>query len=78
MDYSPDRYKVVSKHDNWCKGKHETFCYVEEKSDNPLRYTPIQKAIEKGKENLNQILDENTSEDILTLANTISRINTVC
>lgn len=76
VDYSPEKYKIVSKHDNWCKGKHETFCYVEEKSDNPLRYTPIQEAIEKDKENLDQILDEDTSEDFLTLANTISRINT--
>ena len=75
VDYSPDKYKVVSRHDNWCNGKHEAFCYVEEKSDNPLRYTPIQEAIEKDKENLDQILDEDTSEDILTLANTISRIN---
>ena len=56
VDYSPDKYKVVSRHDNWCKGKHEAFYYVEEKSDNPLRYTPIQEAIEKDKENLDQIL----------------------
>lgn len=76
VDYSPDKYKVVSRHDNWCNGKHEAFCYVEEKSDNPLRYTPIQDAIEKDKENLDQILDEDTSEDFLTLANTVSRINT--
>ena len=73
VDYSPDKYKVVSRHDNWCQGKHEAFCYVEEKSDNPLRYTPIQEAIEKDKENLHQILDEDTSEDMLTLANTVSR-----
>lgn len=73
VDYSPDTYKVVSKHDNWCKGKHEAFCYVEEKSDNPLRYTPIQGAIEKDKENLDQILDEDTSEEILACVNTVSR-----
>ena len=76
VDYSPDKYKVISRHDNWCKGKHEAFCYVEEKSDNPLRYTPIQEAIEKDKENLDQILDEDTSKDILTLANKVGRINT--
>ena len=73
VDYSPDKYKVVSRHDNWCKGKHEAFCYVEEKSDNPLRYTPIQEAIEKDKENLDQILDEDTSEEILNCVNTVSR-----
>lgn len=73
VNYSPDKYKVVSRHDNWCKGKHEAFCYVEEKSDNPLRYTPIQDAIEKDKENLDQILDEDTSEEILTCVNTVSR-----
>lgn len=37
---------------------------------------PIQDAIEKDKENLDQILDEDTSEETLTLANTVSRINT--
>lgn len=73
VDYSPDKYKVVSRHDHWCKGKHEAFCYVEEKSDNPLRYTPIQEAIEQDKENLDQILDEDTSEEILAYANTVSR-----
>lgn len=75
VDYSPEKYRVISRHDNWCKGKHKAFCYIEEKSDNPLRYTPIQEAIEKDKENLDQILDEDTSENIITLTNTVNRIS---
>lgn len=46
----------------------ETSYIVREKTTNP-----IQEALEKDKENLDQILDEDTSEEILTLANTISR-----
>lgn len=74
--YYPDGYypksdDILGKNENQFENSHETNYFVKEKSTNP-----IQEAIEKDKENLNQILDEDTSEDFLTLANTISRINT--
>ena len=71
VHYDPDKYNLVSMSETRIGNSTETSYVVREKSTNP-----IQSAIEKDKENLNQILDEDTSEDILTLANTISRINT--
>ena len=70
VHYDPDKYNLVSMSETRIGNSTETSYVVREKSNNP-----IQDAIEKDKENLDQILDEDTSEDILTLANTISRIN---
>ena len=69
--YYPNKDDIVSKSETQFENSCETSYVVREKSNNP-----IQEALEKDKENLDQILDEDTSEDILTLANTISRINT--
>lgn len=76
VHYYPDRDypnsdDILGENETQFENSHETNYFVKEKSNNP-----IQDAIEKDKESLDQILDENTSEDILTLANTISRINT--
>ena len=71
VHYDPDKYNLVSMSETRIGKTTETSYVVREKTTNP-----IQEAIEKDKENLDQILDEDTSEDILTLANTISRINT--
>lgn len=76
VHYYPDRdypisYDIVDKSETQFENSHGTDYILKQKSTNP-----IQDAIEKDKENLDQILDEDTSEDILTLANTISRINT--
>lgn len=71
VHYDPDKYNLVSISGTRIGDTTETSYIVREKLTNP-----IQEAIEKDKENLDQILDEDTSEDILTLANTISRINT--
>lgn len=68
--YDPDKYNLVSISETRIGNTTETSYVIREKSNNP-----IQEAIEKDKENLDQILDEDTSEDFLTLANTISRIN---
>lgn len=74
--YYPDGYysnrdDILGENETQFEKSHETNYFVKEKSTNP-----IQEAIEKDKENLDQILDEDTSENFLTLANTISRINT--
>lgn len=71
VHYDPDKYNLVSMSETRIGNSTETSYVVREKSTNP-----IQDAIEKDKENLDQILDEDTSEEILTLANTVSRINT--
>ena len=76
VHYYPDRdypisYDIVDKSETQFENSHGTDYILKQKSTNP-----IQDAIEKDKENLDQILDENTSEEILTLANTVSRINT--
>lgn len=71
VHYDPDKYNLVSMSETRIGNTTETSYVVREKLTNP-----IQEAIEKDKENLDQILDEATSEDILTLANTVSRINT--
>lgn len=68
-DY-PISYDIVDKSETQFENSHGTDYILKQKSTNP-----IQDAIEKDKENLDQILDEDTSEDFLTLANTISRIN---
>ena len=69
--YYPNRDDIVSESETQFCSSCETSYTVKPKSTNP-----IQDAIEKDKENLDQILDEDTSEDFLTLANTINRINT--
>lgn len=69
-DY-PISYDIVDKSETQFENSHGTDYILKQKSTNP-----IQDAIEKDKENLDQILDEDTSEDILTLANTVGRINT--
>lgn len=71
VHYDPDKYNLVSMSETRIGNSTETSYVVREKSTNP-----IQSSIEKDKENLDQILDEDTSEDFLTLANTVSRINT--
>lgn len=71
VHYDPDKYNLVSMSETRIGNTTEISYVVREKSTNP-----IQEAIEKDKENLDQILDEDTSEDVLTLANTVSRINT--
>lgn len=76
VHYYPDRdypisYDIVDKSETQFENSHGTDYILKQKSTNP-----IQEAIEKDKENLDQILDEDTSEDILTLANTVGRINT--
>lgn len=76
VHYYPDRdypisYDIVDKSETQFENSHGTDYILKQKSTNP-----IQDAIEKDKENLDQILDEDTSEEILTLANTVSRINT--
>ena len=76
VHYYPDRdypisYDIVDKSETQFENSHGTDYILKQKSTDP-----IQDAIEKDKENLDQILDEDTSEEILTLANTISRINT--
>lgn len=68
VHYDPDKYNLVSMSETRIGNSTETIYVVREKTTNP-----IQDAIEKDKENLDQILNENTSEDILTLANTVSR-----
>lgn len=69
--YYPNSYEIVGKSETQSENSHGTTNILKKKSTNP-----IQEALEKDKENLDQILDEDTSEEILTLANTISRINT--
>lgn len=69
VHYDPDKYNLVSMSETRIGNSTETGYVVREKTTNP-----IQEALEKDKENLDQILDEDTSEEILTLANTISRI----
>ena len=69
--YYPNNDDILGENETQFENSHETTYFVKEKSTNP-----IQEALEKDKENLDQILDEDTSEDFLTLANTISRINT--
>lgn len=69
--YYPNSDDISSKNESQFENSRETTYFVKEKSTNP-----IQEALEKDKENLDQILDEDTSENILTLANTINRINT--
>lgn len=74
VHYYPDRdypinYDIVDKSETQFENSHGTDYILKQKSTNP-----IQDAIEKDKENLDQILDEETSEDFLTLANSISRI----
>ena len=71
VHYDPDKYNLVSMNKTRIGNSTETSYVVREKTTDP-----IQDAIEKDKENLDQILDENASEDILTLANTVGRINT--
>lgn len=71
VHYDPDKYNLVNMSETRIGNTTETSYVVREKSTNP-----IQSAIEKDKENFDQILDEDTSEDFLALANTISRINT--
>lgn len=76
VHYYPDRdypisYDIVDESETQFENSHGTDYILKQKSTNP-----IQDAIEKDKENLDQILDEDTSEDILTLANTVGRINT--
>lgn len=71
VHYDPDKYNLVSMSETRIGNSTKTSYVVREKSTNP-----IQDAVEKDKENLDQILDEDTSEDFLTLANTVSRINT--
>ena len=68
VHYDPDKYNLVSMSETRIGNSTETNYVVREKTTNP-----IQDAIEKDKENLDQILDEDTSKDILTLANTVSR-----
>ena len=69
--YYPNRDDIVSKSETQFGSSCETSYTIKPKSTNP-----IQEALEKDKENLDQILDEDTSEEILTLANTVNRINT--
>lgn len=69
--YYPNSYEIVGKSETQSENSHGTTNILKKKSTDP-----IQDAIEKDKENLDQILDENTSEEILTLANTVGRINT--
>lgn len=71
VHYYPDGYNVVSKSETQFENSCENTYTIKAKSDNP-----IQEFLEKDKENLDQILDEDTSEETLTLANTVSRINT--
>lgn len=71
VHYDPNKHNLVSMSETQIGNSTETSYVVREKTTNP-----IQEALEKDKENLDQILDEDTSEEILTLANTISRINT--
>lgn len=71
VHYDPNKYNLVSISGTRIGDTTETSYIVREKLTNP-----IQEAIEKDKENLDQILDEDTSEDVLTLANTVGRINT--
>lgn len=66
--YYPNSDDISSKNETQFENSHETKYVIKEKLNNP-----IQEAIEKDKENLDQILDEDTSENIMTLANTISR-----
>ena len=71
--YYPDGYysnrdDILGENETQFKNSHENKYFVKEKSTNP-----IQEAIEKDKENLDQILDEDTSEDILNHASTVSR-----
>ena len=68
VHYDPNKYNLVSISETRIGNSTETSYVVREKSTNQ-----IQEALEKDKENLDQILDEDTSEEILTLANTISR-----
>lgn len=76
VHYYPDRdypisCDIVDKNETQFENSHGTDYILKQKSTNP-----IQNAIEKDKKNLDQILDEDTSEDFLALANNISRINT--
>lgn len=66
--YYPNSYEIVGKSETQSENSYGTTNILKMKSTDP-----IQDAIEKDKENLDQILDENTSEEILTLANTVSR-----
>lgn len=68
VHYYPDGYDVVSKSENQFENSCETSYFVREKST-----SPIQDAIEKDKESLDQILDENTSKEIIPDVNTLSR-----
>lgn len=68
VHYDPDKYNLVSMSETRIGNTTETSYVVREKSTNP-----IQDAIEKDKENLDQILDEDTSEEILACVNTLSR-----
>lgn len=68
VTYDPDKYDVVSISETRIGNTTETIYVVREKSTNP-----IQEAVEKDKENLDQILDQDTSEEILAYVNTISR-----
>lgn len=68
VHYDPDKYDVISKTETRIGNSTETSYFVREKSNNPIR-----EAIEKDKENLDQILDEDTSEEILAYVNTVSR-----
>ena len=68
VHYYPDGYNVVSKSETQFENSCETAYTVKAKSDNP-----IQEAIKKDKENLDKILDEDTSEEMLAHINTVSR-----
>lgn len=68
VHYDPYKYDVISKTETRIGNSTETSYFVREKSNNPIR-----EAIEKDKENLDQILDEDTSEEILAYVNTVSR-----
>lgn len=75
VHYYPDRdypisYDIVDKNETQFENSHGTTNILKQKSTDP-----IQDAIEKDKENLDQILDEDTSENIITLTNTVNRIN---
>ena len=69
--YYPNSYDIVGKSETQSENSYGTTNILKRKSTDP-----IQDAVKKDKENLDQILDEDTSEDFLTLANTVSRINT--
>lgn len=66
--YYPNSDDILGENETQFEKSHETNYFVKEKSTNP-----IQEAIEKDKKNLDQILDEDTSEGILTCVNTLSR-----